>query len=428
LLSSLIFAALLPAQFQMLLTPPKVKACTTRGSGCSPVVTTDPYSKPGGFAGYADPSMRQDPQTGRYWKAYTWPHTINPGAIQVSDIHLDYSDDGGATWTYKGALYTSQLVTDPVAGRGQDWTSHEVITLTNWVSKGVTNWGAWHEHFSVTAATGHLKLSESKRWLFATTSDPTGLNGPFGLTAPINSAYIGVPATNVCTGCKAGPTGSWPYTVNLASLSSDLSGCQEFWEPWLNTSGGVMALGIQCQSQGGALTFYGKLTTALSTTGPFNWTYQSGGATHTPFVSMADATELCRAVASASWCASNSVNLTQMDVRQDGAVAVASVVFYAPAKSLVGWVVLPLASISPPAFVRSGGHIKVLAAVTSPDSFGTGGGSCTVAPGVPLICAHKVTGGNPGTTGCSAYGPCDNGMGSSSAGVFTFLMNTRIRF
>src|SRR5689334_13486682 len=57
------------------------------------------------FRGMADPSIRQDPASGRLWLAYSWPNMIasrTPG----SQLHLAHSDDQGDTWTYDSTLFS----------------------------------------------------------------------------------------------------------------------------------------------------------------------------------------------------------------------------------------------------------------------------------------------------------------------------------
>ena len=54
-------------------------------------------------------------------------------------LHLAYSTNGGQSWTYQGALYTSQTVVNPVTGK-TEYTSHEVMNLLPQVVNGVTRW------------------------------------------------------------------------------------------------------------------------------------------------------------------------------------------------------------------------------------------------------------------------------------------------
>lgn len=61
-----------------------------------------PGGGPSPFRGFADPSIRLDPVSGRLWMGYTWPHVeIAPaswlGVVGTPDIHLAVSDDGGVS-------------------------------------------------------------------------------------------------------------------------------------------------------------------------------------------------------------------------------------------------------------------------------------------------------------------------------------------
>jgi uncharacterized protein YciI len=134
-------------------------SCTLASRDCTEInlPKTDHYSTAGKFAGYADPTIRQDPQTGTLWMAYSWPHTIRSpgrgGPSQVVDTHVSYSPDKGKTWTYKGALFTAEPVPNPVTGES-DYASHEVMNLLPQVVKGVTYWYGIHAVYNVAPNSG----------------------------------------------------------------------------------------------------------------------------------------------------------------------------------------------------------------------------------------------------------------------------------
>ena len=135
-------------------------SCTMTSTPCTEINlgATDPYSTTGAFGGYADSTVRQDPLTGTLWMAYSWPHTIPSGkpdvaGTQVLDTHVAYSTDGGQSWTYKGALYTSQAVANPVTGN-TDYTAHEVMNLLPQVVNGVTWWYGIHATYNVPQNSG----------------------------------------------------------------------------------------------------------------------------------------------------------------------------------------------------------------------------------------------------------------------------------
>jgi hypothetical protein len=67
------------------------------------------------FRGMADPSVRQDPASGRLWMAYSWPNMIASRTPGVQ-LHLARSDDQGDTWTYDSTLLTNPLIRNPITG------------------------------------------------------------------------------------------------------------------------------------------------------------------------------------------------------------------------------------------------------------------------------------------------------------------------
>lgn len=69
----------------------------------------------GGFHGFADPSMRKDPNASTIYLAYSWPRRLTD-STHVVDLHLAHSSDGGNRWQYDGALFSSQPFANPGNG------------------------------------------------------------------------------------------------------------------------------------------------------------------------------------------------------------------------------------------------------------------------------------------------------------------------
>lgn len=161
--------------------------CIANSSGCSTISIQGDGPSSGKFQGYADPTIRQDPQTGYLWMAYSWTHQIKSsggkGMYNVVDTHLAESTDGGKTWQYKGALYTSRSVLNPVTGN-TDYTSNEVMNLYPEVVHGVTYWYGIHSLYQVgMGANGTLgQEDDTKRWEISyAAGTPDG--GPMALSS-----------------------------------------------------------------------------------------------------------------------------------------------------------------------------------------------------------------------------------------------------
>jgi hypothetical protein len=320
--------------------------------------------------------------------AYSWLRLAS-GGIQVVDTHLSYSLDNGNTWTYKGPLYTAQPTTDPITGAAE-YTSHEVMNLLPQVVGGVTYWFGIHQTYNL-AATGHNQVAGSIRWWLSVAPDNSGTNnyGPYGLATSANIEYLGTPSTN---------TAGWPVAQNLSALSSDLTGCQAYFEPALILQGTTLYLFLNCQTSNGALPFYAVFSTpnpeSISswTSTPPVWTYGGGGGA-SAFATSSDARNACYYTWTPDLCTANIMFLTQMDVaqsRNSGTIAIASVVYLTSGKISTGCVAIQMASISPPSFVQP---LNIEAVLTSTDSISEGPGSCTYSPAsaTGVILAHRVS-------------------------------------
>lgn len=413
--------------------PPTPGICSTTSTPCVSIAslqTADPYPTSGGFVGYADATIRQDPQSGYLWMAYSWLHvttgsTAPPcvAGIQGVNTHLAYSTNGGVTWLYYGPLFTDACVTDPITPANSDYTSREVVNLLPQVVGGVTYWYMFAQEYYLVNSAGHTQVSGSIRWYVAIAAG-TASTGPSGLASATNYEYLGTPSTNA--------TG-WPYAQNLSTLASDVNVCHAYFEPWLNLPGGTtLYLGLDCQNSGGAFPFYAQFSTPNPQgvgnwiSNPPVWSYVGGGAATTPFATAAQAQTLCTLLTTATVCNANQVYITQMDVAPSSnsanQVAIYSLVYLNPAKISLGCMVSPLVVsagnvVYPAAFQTSGGNIITSVTLTSPDSTTTGPGSCTYSPfsSTGVILAHKETNCTGGSPGCSTQG-----------GFFSYLMGSTL--
>jgi uncharacterized protein YciI len=382
---------------------PLETSCTLTSGGCTEInlPSTDPYSTAGAFAGYADPTIRQDPQTGTLWMAYSWPHTIRgPAGVrgtQVLDTHVACSTDGGKTWTYKGALYTSQPVLNPVTGQ-TDYTAHEVMNLAPQVVNRVTYWYGIHSVYNVPQNSGGGSGLEnySKRWEIAM-APGAATTGPMGL-ASATPQYLGQSVNTYSQ--------YFPVAINLSSLQSEVSGCKQFYEPALVTSNNNLYLFLSCQAIGGpANMFYAVFKTSdpQGNAPNWQWTYIPQGATK--FANLSDA------ISASRYLGPGATYITQMDVapgKQPGTLLAIMTAAYnkGGGKVSLGCVAAELASIDPPKFIYdSQGQVQVDAFITSPDSQGTGPGSCTYSPfsATGMIVAHKQRSRAPQNNGWFSF-------------------------
>jgi uncharacterized protein (TIGR03437 family) len=382
--------------------------CTLTSTTCTEInlSATDPHSTAGAFAGYADASIRPDPLTGTLWMAYSWPHTIPSGTAgvagtQVLDIHLASSTDGGQTWTYKGALYTSQPVLNPVTG-DTDYTAHEVMNLLPQVVNGVTWWYGIHSIYNVPlSGAGPLLEDYTKRWEIAV-APGTATTGPMGL-ASATPQYLGESNNTYPQ--------YFPFSVNLSSLDPAVRGCSQFYEPALTLSNNNLYLFLDCFPNGSdtANRFYAVFKTSdpQDNAADWQWTYVQQGSTK--FANQSDAASL------GNYLGPGATYITQMDIvpsKNAGILLAIMTAAYdnSAGKVSLGCAAAELANVDPPVFVYNAqGQVQVDAFLTSPDSEDAGPGSCTYSPfsATGMILAHRQSSNAP-----------------QNGGFFTFLIQS----
>ncbi len=365
----------------------------TASSSCSPITVIGDSPSNDKFHGYADATIRKDPQTGTLWMAYSWPHTIASGqpglpGTQVLDIHVASSTDGGMTWHYKGALYTSSEVLNPVTGQ-TDYTANEVMNLYPQVVDGTTYWYGIHAVYDVPLGkVGSTFEPYSTRWELAfAPGTPDG--GPMALSSAAPE-WLGEGMTN---------SSAFPVAVNLSSLNPEVSSCQLFFEPALVMSGNNLYLFLSCVNDAtGTNYFYAVFNTLDPQSHAPNWQWSYVPEGPTRFANHDDAS------IAGTHLGGGGVYITQMDIAPSKSTGrllaiftVANVDFSngnANGKIALGCVAAELASIDPPRFVyNQTGQIQIDAAVRSTDSVSQGPGSCTYSPdsATGLIIAHKLS-------------------------------------
>lgn len=114
--------------------------CRSDNGHCPEIlIGGDPWQEPIdgilSLRGYADPSVRLDPATGRLWLTYTSVRSRDVGAETAGRFlttHLAYSDDSGVSWQFERAL------NNPVEAAGGAIVSYEVSTITLLGGDGAT--------------------------------------------------------------------------------------------------------------------------------------------------------------------------------------------------------------------------------------------------------------------------------------------------
>jgi hypothetical protein len=105
-----------------------------------------PDELPGGglseFHGFADPTIRKDPDSDRIWMAYSWPnvHVVGLRHVPGVDTHLAYSDDDGLTWQFHRVLWPSEAALDLSGSLEAGYIDHEVPNLLPRITASGTIW------------------------------------------------------------------------------------------------------------------------------------------------------------------------------------------------------------------------------------------------------------------------------------------------
>jgi hypothetical protein len=107
-----------------------------------------PYALPNGtaspFSGYADPSLRKDPQSGTLWLSYSWPnyHLVDGRRVPSVDVHLAKSTDGGSSWTFVKSLWPSTPISNPANPSQNGFLENEASNLLPVLEGNTVTWYA----------------------------------------------------------------------------------------------------------------------------------------------------------------------------------------------------------------------------------------------------------------------------------------------
>jgi len=325
-------------------------------------VSVLPGFGPAPFRGFGDPTVRRDATTGRLWMAYSWLHvsplvlTGGQRLVAVVDIHLAHSDDGGGTWSFDRALWTSQPEADASGSGQQGFSSHEVVNL----AQGNGMWYAARlRYFTPKDARLYSPRLDSIQFRIAQAPSPLLLGD--APEASLGSIYTAA---------------GWNVDTNLADLDPELRTCSFWNEPALHYEQGTLYLEGECSaySQAG-VHLDDRSFVALFATEPvgdvrgWRWRYLGKLADHLDAVAL------------------GGENLTQTDLVRGRDGALLAVVTpnrwdsELEADVHLGCRAVEVASLDPPALrTTSSGALPVRAVLTASDLVDYGTAGCTYEP------------------------------------------------
>lgn len=231
------------------------------------IASGDPYATtpPGyiDFYGYADPSMRKDPDQDALWLAYSWPHykLINSNYIPSVEIHLAKSTNAGDNWTFVKTLWEPDPMANPADPGQQGHLDHETANLLPVKDGGTTIWyGARLNYFLPDAGGFAQRPSNSFHVTILKASDPENLS-----TGEIGK--IGATLTHA----------NWNATI---LVPNELASDSFFWnEPALYYENGTLYLVMAAFVYAGNTPIIEKQNIYVFSTTPtgapqsWNWTY-----------------------------------------------------------------------------------------------------------------------------------------------------------
>lgn len=187
-----------------------------------------------GFFGYADPSIKKDPNSDTIWLAYSWPNAhivpdqekkIIPGV----DLHLAKSLDQGKTWTFVKEMWTSSESPDPET-QEIGFIDREVLDIEAIEMGGKTEWISAHMEYFIPKEGGRSSRPASS-FLIQLSSSPSLLTLP---DSP--KLRFGGSKTD----------SSWDIDLNLTSLDPELEKCAFWNEPALLLHEEKVYLALRC--------------------------------------------------------------------------------------------------------------------------------------------------------------------------------------
>lgn len=240
-------------------------------------IAGDPPS-PGTFHGYADPSIRKDPNAGTMYMAYSWPRLLADTTMNV-ELHLAHSTNLGTSWTADGPLFSSTSVTNPGGApyAASNWSSDEVIDLLPIDLGTTTMWIQAHMSYLVPAG-GHTIYEQIDTTSYVSLS---AIVAPAG--APPQTLLQLATAPEARLGARTTDPSLHP-TLNLSSLDNDR--CTNFNQPALWFQNGKLYLVVQCfenpASGDGKAAAHFVYSTTPSGADASKWQWQAVGTFITP--------------------------------------------------------------------------------------------------------------------------------------------------
>jgi hypothetical protein len=246
--------------------PSETTDCSVGVSGCGGALfsPTLPVSSPtygelatdtvaaGLFHGYADPSMRKDPNAPTIYIAYSWAKTLADGT-HVVDLHLASSSDGGTTWTYVGPLYQSvqSTQTQSAAYSSVNDSSTETVDLLpiplTGASAGQTLWVQAHQSYLVAPQGGIYDQLNATNLVSV-----TAVQVATPASAGAGTVLLGLSSAPEGRLGAAGTDPSRSTTQTLTTLSPATSKCANWGQPTLWYQGGTLYLALECTEFSGS--------------------------------------------------------------------------------------------------------------------------------------------------------------------------------
>ena len=228
--------------------------CSVTGGTCAPLfngtnptgqLPSDPIAA-GGFHGYADPSIRKDPNSSAIYLAYSWAKSLTDGT-HVVDLHLASSANGGSTWSEVGTLYQSVQTTQTssTAYSSTDDSSTETVDLLpiplTGASAGQTLWVQAHQSYLVAPKGGIYDQLNATNLISVTAVQLTSpaLSGVGAALLALSSAPEGRLGA-------AGTDASRNVTQTLTTLSASTLKCANWGQPALWYQTGTLYLALEC--------------------------------------------------------------------------------------------------------------------------------------------------------------------------------------
>lgn len=340
--------------------------CDRAGATCPTIaIAGDPPGTTSTWQGYADASILPDPRgAARFWMGYTYLQgrlatSAGGQAVGVphTSTHLAESTDGGRTWARTAVLWDAPLATDPERLGPASYLGSETPSIVAATEGSSVRWyGARLSYFlePVSAYQPRYASSWTIRVSTATGDSPAVLAGAA-------EAVLGSATT----------ASAYGVTARLTSLSSQLAGCGIWNNPTLALEGGRLFVLTECvEFDGQQISDARSRVVVFSTVpsgSPASWVWRYDGV----LADRGTATEL------------GAVRLVSANVSRTEQGKWMLLLSLHSGTGLVnqGCTGVELASLSPPALVRTNGALNVLARVTNESVPNWYTGSCSHAPG-----------------------------------------------